>query len=86
MINLDPALGALAFKAMKAGQQDAFVLVNKSGQSKMVTIHVHGSSDTFQGYRTSENENYGNIGILEATGGTLLYRSPPRSVTTFYSR
>jgi len=86
VINLDPALGAMAFKAMKAGQQDAFVLVNKADQSKLVTIHVHGSSDTFQAFRTSENENYSNIGILEATGGTLLYRSPPRSVSTFYSK
>ncbi len=86
VINLDPALGALAFKGVKAGQKDAFVLVNKSETSKIVTIHVHGSTEAFQAFRTSEGEYYNDIGVLKATEDKLLYMSPPRSVTTFFSK
>jgi hypothetical protein len=84
VINLDPALGAIAFNAVEAGQQDAFVLVNKSDKSKSVTIHLHGSRGIFKALRTSNDENYSNAGTMDINDGTLVYFCPARSVTTFF--
>jgi len=84
VINLDPALGAIAFKAMKPGQQDAFVLVNKSDKTKTVTIHLHGSKGIFDAYRTMEEEYFNSAGTMDISNGKLVYISPARSVTTFF--
>jgi hypothetical protein len=71
---------------MKPGQQDAFVVVNKSEIFKEVNIHIHGSSGLFQAFRTMEGESYRDLGIFEASQGKLYYECPPRSVTTFYNK
>lgn len=84
VINLDPALGGLAFKAVEPGQKDAFVLVNKSDKCKTVTIHLHGSKGIYQAFRTMNDENYSDIGIMDIKEGKLEYFCPARSVTSFF--
>lgn len=86
VINLDPALSAMAFKAGDEGQADAFVLVNKSEETKVVTIHIHGSiSSRFQAFRTMEGEKYSALKIQIPNHNLLEYTCPGRSVTTFFS-
>jgi hypothetical protein len=86
VINYDPALGAIAFKATCEKNQNAFVLINKSEDSKNVTIHVHhGDSDSYEAVRTMRGEQYSKLGIVKVVHGTITYVSPPRSVTTFFS-
>jgi hypothetical protein len=85
VINLDPALGCMAFKATSPDQQDAFVLINKSEQSKQVNIQIMGSAKHFLAYRTMENEKYTPLGETHLKEGTLVYDCPPRSVTTFFA-
>lgn len=86
VINLDPALGAMAFKATKPDLSDAFVLVNKSEYSKSVILHIHGSTGKgFHIFRTGKGENYKDCGILSIAEGQMIYECPARSVTTFFS-
>ena len=85
VINFDPALGAMAFKATFPGQQDAFVVVNKSEQSKEISIHIQGSAQEYKVYRTTKNENYTHLGIMQMEDGVLIYDCPARSVTTFFA-
>jgi O-glycosyl hydrolase len=86
VINLDPALGAIAFKGTASDQQDAFVLVNKSKEHKRVILYIRGSESTdFKIYRTREGENYKDLGTQSTTDGAMVYECPARSVTTFFS-
>jgi len=85
VINLDPSMGAMAFKSGSHGQNDSFVLINKTDQSKQLTICVYGSGGTFQAYRSMKGESYSELGTYTLTEGQLIYTSPPRSVTTFFS-
>ncbi len=86
VINYDPALGILAFKAGRPDQRNAFVLVNKSDKEKEVTLHIHGvQGQIFDAYRTMEGENYRSLGEMTVSPeGTLVYPAPPRSVSTFF--
>jgi hypothetical protein len=87
VINLDPALGAIAFKAEEQGQRDAIVLVNKNDEAKEVTLHIQGGSDAvYEAFRTGEGERYRNLGEMKLSAGILRYNSPPRSVTTFFGQ
>ena len=86
VLNYDPALGAMAFKATSEKNQNAFVLINKSEESKTVTIYVHhGDSETYDAVRTMKGEQYRRLGTLKLVNGAITYASPPRSVTTFFS-
>jgi O-glycosyl hydrolase len=86
VINYDPALGALAFAAVKPGQNDTFVLVNKSDTSKEVTIHLHGTSHSaFSVFRTRDGEHYKMLQPVRSEDGILNYDCPARSVSTFFS-
>jgi O-glycosyl hydrolase len=85
VINLDPSVGAIAFKAGVPSQKDAFVVINKTDQSKKLTICLYGSGETFQAYRTMKGESYRELGTFLFRDGQLIYSCPPRSVTTFYS-
>lgn len=85
VINLDPALGCMAFKATSPDQHDAFVLINKSEQSKQVRIDITGSSQRFTSYRTMEEEKYNSLGETEVKEDAIYYDCPPRSVTTFFA-
>jgi hypothetical protein len=86
VINFDPGLGVIAFKAGSAEQQDAFVLVNKTEKAKNVNIRVHGATDKFTAFRTMARENYREIGTFFADDGLISYACPPRSVSTFFSQ
>jgi len=84
VINYDPALGAVAFKASIKKQEDAFVVVNKSEETKEVALYLHGQKGNhFQHYRTMEGENYKDLGIIVFKEDAAQYECPPRSVTTF---
>lgn len=86
VINLDPALGVLAFKAVKPGQQNAFVLINKSDESKQVKIHLHGTLESsYAIHRTMSGEQYKKLKALDSRGGLITYDCPARSVSTFFS-
>ena len=86
VINLDPALGAMAFKGTTSDQQDAFVLVNKSDTYKHVSLYIHGSESTdFKIHRTCTGENFKDLGTRPTTDGAMEYGCPPRSVTTFFA-
>ncbi len=86
VINLDPALGAIAFKAELKGHRNSFVVINKSEKVKNVTIHVHGGIGTeYEGIRTMEGEHYKPLGKMSFENGVLLYECPARSVSTFFS-
>jgi O-glycosyl hydrolase len=86
VLNYDPALGAMAFKATSEENQNAFVLINKSEESKTVTIYVHhGDSETYDAVRTMNGEQYKKLGTVKLVNGAITYACPPRSVTTFFS-
>ena len=86
VINYDPAIGAMAFRAPCENNRNAFVLINKSEDSKTVTIHLHhGDSDRYDAIRTMRGEKYQKQGIVKLIEGAITYECPPRSVTTFFS-
>jgi O-glycosyl hydrolase len=85
VINYDPALGAIAFKSSDQEKQDAFVLMNKSEEAKLVHIHVAGSAQEFRVYRTSKNEQYASLANIKLKQGHVVYRCPARSVSTFFA-
>lgn len=85
VINYDPSLGAMAFKSVDPEQQDAFVVINKSEQTKLISIHIEGSTQEFDVYRTSKNERYRSLGMMNTTEGCLRYACPARSVSTFFA-
>lgn len=85
VINLDPAMGAMAFKSPGPDQHDAFVLVNKSEETKNVTIHIHGSNDEFQVFRTMKGEQFRKLGTVKSEQSVLQYPCPARSVSTFFA-
>lgn len=85
VINLDPALGAMAFKATSQDQQDAFIVLNKSEAAKEVKICISGSVQEFNLYRSSKDEQYAHLGVLKVNDGSIIYHCPARSVTTFFA-
>jgi O-glycosyl hydrolase len=85
VINYDPSLGAMAFTSVDPEQQDAFVVLNKSEQNKLISIHVEGSTEEFDVYRTTKNERYRSLGKMNTTEGCLRYSCPARSVSTFFA-
>jgi O-glycosyl hydrolase len=86
VINMDPSLGAIAFKATSEKDRNAIVLVNKSNASKDVTMHVHsGTGNSYEVVRTSRGEKYKKLGTFNLVQGAISYECPPRSVTTFFS-
>ena len=85
VINMDPVLGAIAFKATKEDQTDAFVLINRSQNTKEVRLKIYSSSDSFKLYRTCEGESYKELGVYTTRENWITYPCPPRSVTTFFA-
>lgn len=82
----DTEIGLIAFARNGTQHPDAFVLLNLSSKAKPVTITVAGSAArVFHGYRTSEKEQYADIGRAAISGGSLEYTAPPGSATTFYA-
>ena len=86
VVNLDPALGAIAFSGANSGNKNAFVIINKSEEIKDVEIRIPFGGDKFEAYRTSKTEKYKSLGILNCKDNILMYVFPPRSVTTFYEQ
>lgn len=87
VVNLDPALGVIAFASNKTKNPDAFVLINNSNKDKKVRITVKGSKSTaFEAYRTSESEDYKNLESVRKKDEVIIYPSPAKSVTTFFGR
>lgn len=87
VVNLDPSLGIIAFASNGTANVNAFVVINKSGETKNVQISIEGAQkDSFDTYRTSENENYKYTGLFELDENQVLkYECPPFSVTTFWN-
>lgn len=87
VISLDPAMGAIAFKGTDSVHQDAFVLINKSNTNRKISLFIHGSdSSDFRVYRTCKGEEYKDLGTVSPSPeGVMIYESPARSVTTFFS-
>jgi len=85
VINLDPALGAIAFGSGKTQNPDTFVLINKSKEAKEIKLRIAGSPSTvFKIVRTSEGEHYQTIGEVSLSEDTITYPCPPMSVSTFF--
>lgn len=87
--SMDSELTVIAFASNGTDHPDAFVLINTSQEAMPAAIQVSGGgSRAFDAYRTTdEEERYRSLGThtLDATG-YLRYDTPPRSVTTFFSR
>lgn len=88
VVNLDPALGVIAFASYDTKNPDAFVLINNSDKKKGVEISVKGSgSAQFDAYRTSGDENFKSIGIFKTNGDAeIMYDCPANSVTSFFGK
>lgn len=84
--NLDPSLGIIGFSSNNPGHQDAFVIINKTGQSKKIEIIIEGGSNkSFRAFRTSDSEKYSSIGEFALPQNKIIvYEAPAASVTTFF--
>jgi hypothetical protein len=81
----DPQVVLIAFGANGTGHPDAFVIINIAGDAREVSVRVLGTEATrFDGYRTSDNEEYVALGKSALKDDTLVYEAPGGSVTTFY--
>lgn len=86
LINYDPALGVLAFRAADTEHRNSFILVNKSEDKKRVRLYIHGDNcRQFKIYRTMKGENYKDLGLSTLDENLIMYDCPPRSVSTFFS-
>jgi hypothetical protein len=88
VINMDPALGIIAFSGNNSGNQDSFVVINKNDSVKEIDITIEGSECIhFSAIRTSDAEKYEDIGIFKKNAENLIvYKAPPNSCTTFFGR
>ncbi len=87
VINLDPALGVIAFSSAKTKNPDAFIIINKSEKEKDIKITVSGSkSKSFEVYRTSPEEDYQQFNDIKTNDNKLIYTCPAGSVTTFFGK
>lgn len=82
----DSEVGLIGFAGNGTANPDAFVLLNLSDEAKSVNVQVSGSDkETFEAYRTSENEQYVSLGGFTVQSDMIAYKAPSRSVTTFYA-
>jgi len=80
----DSEVSLIGFASNGTENADAFVVINLGEEAKELAIEVVGSkSDSYAGYRLSENERYVSLGAFDASG-KIAYQAPPKSVTTFY--
>jgi hypothetical protein len=83
----DTELQFIGFSSNGTTNPDAFILLNVSNEDKLVVIEVEGSnSKIFEGYRTSDQEQYVCIGDYRLLNNTLEYCAPARSATTMYGK
>jgi len=87
VVNLDPALGVIAFQKGTSETMDAFVPTNKSEKDKVVEMVINGTeASTFLAYRTSSTESFKKLEQHFESDKVINYNCPPRSVTTFFGR
>lgn len=85
VVNLDPALGVIAFASGNSKNPDAFVVINNSEKEKKLHITISDSdSESFEVYRTSPLENYKPLKNINMENHKLIYNCPAGSVTTFF--
>jgi len=82
------SLQCIAFEKAYTDHPDAFVVINKSGQSIEADISLSGTDhETFHAYRTSDkesgDENYKPTGKFTVKHNKISYTAPAYSVTTF---
>ena len=83
----DKKIGVIAFATNKTKNKDAFVVFNKSAKPASVEMKITGTvSREFSVFRTSNNENYKELPDPSAKNGTITYRCPPNSATTFFGK
>jgi O-glycosyl hydrolase len=84
---MDSELAVLAFASNGTTNSDVFVVINLGGD-RTVNVRIKGSpAERFMAYRTTndEKERYNAIGEFAPQQGTLAYRVPGGSVTTFFA-
>ena len=88
VVNLDPALGVIAFSSANSKNPDAFVVINNSDKVKEVSINLKGTTyNEFETFRTSDDEDYKTAGIFKANNDAgIKYDCPANSVTTFFGK
>jgi hypothetical protein len=83
----DPEVGLIAFASAGTTHPDVLVVLNLSEKPKELRIEVAGTrSRALAARRTGPGESYANAGDFELQGGTLEYRAPGGSVTTFFGK
>lgn len=83
----DTELQFIGFASNNTVNPDAFIILNVSTEDKTVKIELEGAlSDLFEGYRTSDKEQYAFIGDYKVIKNVINYQVPSRSATTFYSK
>ena len=85
---MDSEVAIIAFSANGSKNPDTFMLINMGKQDKQIALRVSGSSGkVFNVFRTTDDKDrYNQIGRFKLDNGTIQYKSPARSATTFFTR
>lgn len=82
----DTQIGILGFSNNGTNNADAFVVLNTSEADKKIRLHIKGSSNRLEAYRTSPTENYAPLGYVNLENNEFIYTAPAGSATTFYNK
>jgi hypothetical protein len=82
----DSEVELMAFASNGTQNPDAFILLNRGQADKEVAIEVAGSKSGFSATRSSETEQHVALGDFKVSGGTLVYKAPAGSVSTFVAK
>jgi O-glycosyl hydrolase len=83
----DSNIDLVAFTSNGTKNPDAFIVLNKSRQTKKVVVEIKGGdSESFIAFQTTRllKDKYKNIGIFKTNNGVIRFDIPERSVITFF--
>ncbi|GAB6164136.1 hypothetical protein JCM19992_01360 [Thermostilla marina] len=83
----DPQIVLMAFASNGTRHPDAFVVINTGYKPQTVNLSISGTTAArFAAFRTSDDEHYQPLDDAVVEDGSLTYRAPPRSATTFFAK
>ncbi|MFO7957383.1 MAG: hypothetical protein R6X33_09810 [Candidatus Brocadiia bacterium] len=84
VVSNDSEVRLMAFADNGTGHGDAVVVVNIGDDARDIQLELAGTTaERFVAYRTSETEQWEDVGGFELKDGRILYTVPPHSATTF---
>lgn len=85
---MDSEVAVIAFARNGTKNPDVFMLVNIGKRDKQVAVKVSGSdSKVFEAFRTTDDKDrYKHIGRFSLKNGSVKYKAPAKSATTFFAK